>query len=496
MTTAARSRRASLARGAGVAAMFFYPLTSSLATQPFYLHWRPIDATVLLASLTAVAAVATLMLMVIERVRSAAMASALTLILVAVPFLSFALHLTRELKLVDEVGRMRLFLVSHRGLALFFVGGVALIAASALFYRADACRAVVRGALLVPAPVALLSCVVVARSFTLDTVTHTAPAVAMDVAPDSTVEPASVFILIFDQLSYAELVDENREVRPSYPHFRDFAATARRFHQATSPGSHTGTALPSILLGTREIGAIEARGSRAVAQFRDGRRTPLDLASRNLLVAARARGMRTALVGWYFPYCDLMRGSLDRCAAFSAYNTSTLDGPSPFDALLTNVILWPHEAPLLGRLKNAAACAAQAGMVERTESFVRETIREPGPRFVFAHFSIPHWPFAFAGTSYRPAAEPYGDSAIDYAAQLRYTDIVLGRLLDELRDSGRLDRSHVIVTSDHENRGRADMDHVPVLWKPPGQDHGEDVYEDTRVEQILWALVGSDASTR
>ena len=92
--------------------------------------------------------------------------------------------------------------------------------------------------------------------------------------------------------------------------------------------------------------------------------------------------------------------------------------------------------------------------------------RSKRPTLDFAHVELPHVPW-----EYLPSGQQYGTSDFDlpgltaevwtrerrlvvqgqqrYLLQLAYTDRLLGRLLDRLRETGLYQRSLLIVTADH-----------------------------------------------
>src|SRR5262249_33457320 len=81
------------------------------------------------------------------------------------------------------------------------------------------------------------------------------------------------------------------------------------------------------------------------------------------------------------------------------------------------------------------------------------------------------------------APEPYASRYAPYDAEVAYTDAMLGRLLDELRAAGQLDRTLVVVAADHGES----------LGEHGERTHGVFAYDVTlRVPWIIWA--GSRAS--
>lgn len=94
-----------------------------------------------------------------------------------------------------------------------------------------------------------------------------------------------------------------------------------------------------------------------------------------------------------------------------------------------------------------------------------------GPWFAWVHVYDPHEPYA----SPEPFAAKYASAPYD--GEVAYTDAVLGRMIGDLQSSGRLDRTLVVVASDH---GEA-------LGEHGERTHGLFAYESTlRVPVIMW----------
>ncbi len=117
--------------------------------------------------------------------------------------------------------------------------------------------------------------------------------------------------------------------------------------------------------------------------------------------------------------------------------------------------------------------------------------------FNFMHLFLPHSPLEYLpdGSRYTDYIGRHGYSRTDsvdghnvlelqrYMAQARYTDSLLGKLLDQLKASGRYDDTLVVVTADHGRSFRKDshwrgLDRdnlgdvlgIPLLIKYPGQE--------------------------
>jgi len=84
---------------------------------------------------------------------------------------------------------------------------------------------------------------------------------------------------------------------------------------------------------------------------------------------------------------------------------------------------------------------------EQTDKAIRFVDRHAAERwFLWVHYYDPHY-------AYEPHAEVpsfgTGDRVALYDGELRYTDLHIGRLLDELRAKGLYDKTVIVVTGDH-----------------------------------------------
>ena len=103
----------------------------------------------------------------------------------------------------------------------------------------------------------------------------------------------------------------------------------------------------------------------------------------------------------------------------------------------------------------------------------------PQPFFAWVHLYDPHEPYR--------APEPFASQHQPYDAEVAYADAMVGKLLDDLRAAHQLDRTLVVVASDHGES----------LGEHGERTHGVFTYDVTmRVPWILWAgdRIGRNAS--
>ena len=94
----------------------------------------------------------------------------------------------------------------------------------------------------------------------------------------------------------------------------------------------------------------------------------------------------------------------------------------------------------------------------------------PSPWFTWIHFYDPHEPYR--------APEPFASRHQPYDAEVAYTDATIGTLFDGLRSAGQLDRTLIVVASDHGES----------LGEHGERTHGVFVYDVTM--RVPWIIAG------
>jgi hypothetical protein len=468
--------------GLAASALFFYPLVAAADSQIVLLDWEPAHTAELVVAFALFASVAALLAHVSRRSQARVWAVVVPMLAV-IPIASFALAMLRRLAVKEILAPLAAYPAVRVGLALAAaaaLGGAALRAGSAL--------RLTRLAILALSPVTVIVLLAIGRLAVYQPAPFW-PADSNAVANQG--KGAHVLVLLFDELSYAQLYD-GRAIRPAYPALRSFGAAAVHHHAATAPGSESLVSIPGYLSG-RRYADTDATGDAFEEVFPDGHRTRLDLNTpENLFRLARTAGLRTEYYGWYFPACRMLPGLLDRCLDCSLYNASGVRPAfSPMDAVRTNLILWPHQFPA-GLLKNPPFADHQRLAAARLEALAAEPF-EPGVGTLrFVHFSIPHVPFVFDRDGFNPPFDPVAESLGAYRRQLEYVDRVFGRILAST-DARQTDPgTSIVVLSDHEYRAvapREGWSHVPVLVRTPAVRERRDVTEAERAEEILRKVV-------
>ncbi len=121
-----------------------------------------------------------------------------------------------------------------------------------------------------------------------------------------------VFVLLFDELAHDAVFSGDRSTLGS---LASLTASARVYHRASSATISTGTSIAKYLSAPTD---------------RSGSRDTIATGPTGL---ARRLGLHTDVIGWYFPYCEVLGTYAERCRSFSMYNAAITararDTPAP-----------------------------------------------------------------------------------------------------------------------------------------------------------------------
>jgi len=276
--------------------------------------------------------------------------------------------------------------------------------------------------------------------------------------PSSSKGPRLIWLLL-DELDY-RLIVEKPPAGVAFPEFDRLRAVSITASQAFPPGEWTKEVLPELLIG-RDVSAVKEVDAGSLELHFSGSQSKLDFSSvPNLFDKARALGKRSALSGWYHPYCRLIGKSLDACSwqpmnDATTYNR-TLWAASTFGSWWTARTML--ETPLGGIFESwrNRQISDELGLARRghLENFRRihqtsmSLLADPAYDLVFLHYNIPHPVGAFDRRSRKLSDGAYSN----YVDNLVLADQVLGQIRERICASGLADRTWLIVTSDHSYR--------------------------------------------
>jgi hypothetical protein len=283
--------------------------------------------------------------------------------------------------------------------------------------------------------------------------------VPLHAAAAATIQPHRIIWIVFDELSH-EQTYEHPLPGLKLPAFDSLAATATVFSQAHPFNIYTQNVLPGLFAGkpfdqirpTPAAGLSvhnEASGEWQAFQQHD-----------TVFNDALDAGYRTAVVGWYNPYCRIMAAVVDSC--YWTYRTpSNLMEPS--NTLLSNtlapikLLTWrvlglapgPMFFYFMDRLNiplpKVFLRQSQIDDYMDLEARSQELLRDRSYGFVLLHLPVPHpW-----GIYDRHTGKFTTASSSSYTDNLALADKCLAGIRQTLEQTGQWDSSTVVVMGDH-----------------------------------------------
>ena len=250
-----------------------------------------------------------------------------------------------------------------------------------------------------------------------------------------------VIWILLDELSYDQ-VYEHRQPDLKLPYLDELKKESVVFSNVQPEGYFTERILPALFLG-RRVDAIRSSLHRDL-EIHDAQMSqwvPFDQEA-SIFGEAKQAGWSTGVVGWYNPYCHILRDVLDSCYW-------DVGGSFPRDKQpIVNALAFPFD----WWLSHFRAPVSRTGDQAHTRDHIDLTraadalIRNESIRFVFLHLPIPHPPGI-----YDRKTNTLGVKG-SYLDNLALTDKTLGNLLGVIEETAAAPRTTVIISSDHSWR--------------------------------------------
>jgi hypothetical protein len=275
---------------------------------------------------------------------------------------------------------------------------------------------------------------------------------AWSATPQQPREHPRVVWVLFDELSYDQLF-EHRAHDLVLPNFDALRSQSTLYTNMQPIGLKTVKIVPSLLSGA------------VIDDFRYGFDNRLKVhysgvhgwqeldGSGTVFHDAEHAGWRTAVVGWYNPYCAIYRSALDSCYWT---NLDRTDGD-----MAQRYSLWRNTArPFQGlgiqlvspELADRRSCDFDVRQRLQTQlnlqQHVSDLLKQDQADFIFLHLSIPHSPNIWSRVN-DDYARGCGSSYLD---NLALADRTLGSMMSILQESPRWKDTTVIVQGDHSWR--------------------------------------------
>lgn len=349
----------------------------------------------------------------------------------------------------------------------------------------------------------------------------------------SSTTPPSVLYVISDELQYPLAFNAKGEVRPELPNLRALSDTATRYTHAYAGANYTDWAVPAQLTG---ISDVAGQGNQRMDKVRaglgivPGMSGTYSIVMQSPIFQFECKEAGCASVG-----SDPGVGAIERYWSF-AKDTAAIAGKTalaePFASYFPSLDgkwkdFWSGGDEFGNGAEGNSVDKAIAGIAASVKQYP-ET-----PFFAFWHTIRTHAPWAVdgQGRDLYPARLPvvegshmvgtdkdgkfstqdlqylerrlYADSAIDFDRQL-------GKILDELKATGRFDNTMIVVTADHGATTGMTADrrfgdtlaqrwgevaHVPLVIKYPGQTSSDVVTGVRSTGQIAQTVLNTVGGT-
>lgn len=297
-----------------------------------------------------------------------------------------------------------------------------------------------------------------ARNLNVDRPLHPHPQSQSDAPPKG-----RIIWIVFDELSYRQVFEHPyRDL--SLPAFAELSKNATVFSHIVPSGLYTDEVLPSLITG-REYDRIRVPAAGWPLQMHDRSLeswTTLD-PHQTVFQDALAAGYRTAVAGWYIPYCRILPEVLDHC--FWTDQSNLPEGTSPVHSILDS-----GKRAFLNLLPSAVMPASLSALQrDRTSatdpherdytSLVAEgdkMLNDPSITFLLLHMPIPH-----PGGIYNRHTGSLDTAHSTYLDNLALCDLYLGHVRQELERIGTWDDTTLLVMGDHSWRVHLGLVNTP-----------------------------------
>jgi Sulfatase len=292
-----------------------------------------------------------------------------------------------------------------------------------------------------------------ARSLNVQTPLH----YSVTVRSINAARPRIIWIL-FDELSY-EQVYERRFRGLQLPSFDRLASQATVFTHTIPAGIRTEQVLLSLMTGEPVDDARSSADGKHISMHNPATKVWLKFDEHDSVFQdAQNAGYRTAVAGWYNPYCRILPEVLDRC--FWTFAALTPNGMLPTAATLPSNMMEPFlyaagsgsayrllsffpQIPNLSALVPELHISDYQALLDMAD----KVLDDHSANFVLLHLPVPH-----PGGIYDRATGKFSLRHSSYIDNLALADKCLAHLRSKLESSAEWDSSAIVIMGDHSWR--------------------------------------------
>ena len=278
-----------------------------------------------------------------------------------------------------------------------------------------------------------------------------------------------IILLVFDELDFRLTF----EARPDYlklPYLDDIRKKSFFATNAYSCASDTKRALPSIITGKHVVDAHTLGQNDLMIKISGFAEDVTFSSQENLFSDMNTSGLRSTAIFYYHPLERIFGKYIDFAYPYGCIFEGNSFGESSLEILL-------NQNRALFETSHYSIFGQSLILEKHIDQYVsmldnlKKTITQDLSDFIFVHWSIPHIPFIYDLNNNKLADQ--GAKPTNYFGNLKLVDLTLGQILDHLKNNGWVNKTWLIITSDHIYResklidGKEDY-RVPLVVYPPG----------------------------
>jgi hypothetical protein len=280
--------------------------------------------------------------------------------------------------------------------------------------------------------------------------------------------------------------------------------------------------LPALITGRLVAEAVPSSYNELALKF-DGADSPAPWSAQpNVFSRAREIGAKTAVVGWYHPYCRVIGGDLTRCSFTVVANDMDRLNQRLSQSMIEHFRALGRAAPVIREVLPKSVKTGErweSSYVESLERMSRESAAaatDGALSLILIHFPAPHFPCQYDRRKNDFTLDDFAvKSRCNYFDNLKLVDRTFGELRRAMEQAGSWDNTFVLLSADHWWRteiwprnqswteeelavkSKAADQHVPFMLKLKGQRDGviyQPSFNTVLSQELILALLRGDLS--
>jgi hypothetical protein len=340
-------------------------------------------------------------------------------------------------------------------------------------------------------------------------------------ASDNTRPAARVLWVIFDEFDNHAAFTE-RPPSIELPELDRLRAESIVAANAYPPAKWTMISIPALITGKLIAEAQPSSYDELALKF-DGAREPVGWSAQpNVFSRAREIGAKSALVGWYHPYCRVIGGDLNNCSFNVVANETERLNQRLYQSMVEHFRTIGRAAPVIREVLPKTLKTGRRWELTYIDSLKwmsKESAAAAADgelSLVMIHFPAPHFPCQYDRRKDDFVVDDFAvKSGCNYFDNLKLVDRTFGDLRRAMERAGWWDNTVVLVSSDHwwrrdiwpknqswteEEQAVKSKDtdnHVPFMLKLKGQKESliyQPAFNTVLSQELILALLRGELS--